>query len=271
MQHTAAHHSSWKELVALPPTGAHLLQIYDCHEFLAAAVGHYAAAGLQKGEAVRLDGTQAHLDATLRHLGVLGVDAAEAQRTGRLALGNAEAELDAWSANGPIERAFFDGLLDEVFGATNADPRWTGFRWWAEFAPTMQRRGDDKAARMIEAAAADALLRHKGTIFCSALCDRFDAAGYDHMRTLCSEHTHAIPADDYVVHRLTVNRAIAEVVGDLRGSLLNSLSTWKGPSCDLPSSQALLFWLRDTLPEHFEAVLARARACDARQAAGPDR
>jgi hypothetical protein len=30
-------------------------------------------------------------------------------------------------------------------------------------------------------------------------------------------------------------------------------------ACELPSSQALLFWPRDTLPESFDAVLARAR------------
>lgn len=260
MQHIAAQHSSWKELLAVPPARSHLLQIYDSHAFLACAVAHYAAAGLQRGEAVRLDGTQAHLDATLEQLRALGVDADEPRRTGRLVLGDVEAELDAFSADGPIQRPAFDALLDEVFAATHADRRWTGFRWWAEFAPAMMRRGDWEAARMIEGAAGAALARHDGVIFCSSLCDRFEAKGYDEMRDLCGAHTHVIPADDYVVHRLTVNRAIADVVGEIRGSLLHSLSTWQGPGCDLPSSQALLFWLRDTQPEHFDAVLARARA-----------
>jgi hypothetical protein len=62
-----------------------------------------------------------------------------------------------------------------------------------------------------------------------------------------------------VRHRLAVNRAIAEVVGDIKGPLLQSLLSWKGLACDLPSSQALLFWVRDALPEHFQDILSRAR------------
>jgi hypothetical protein len=271
MQHLATPHSSWKALLEAPPPGSHLLQVYDSDEFMAAAVGHYAACGLQRGEAVRLDGTQAHLEAVMRHLSGLGVDVAGARRNEQLVLGDAEAELDGWAAEGPLTAEVFGGLLDAVFGATHADPRWSGFRWWAEFAPTLQRRGDDQAARMIEAAAGDAVLRHKGIVLCSERCNCFDASGYDHLHTLCGEHTHVIPADDYVAHRLTVNRAIAEVVGDLRGSLLHSLSKWKGPGCDLPSSQALLFWVRDAMPEHFEAVLERLRASSPLPAASADR
>ena len=56
-----------------------------------------------------------------------------------------------------------------------------------------------------------------------------------------------------------MNRAIAEVVGEIRGTLLQSLTSWKGLTCDLPSSQELLFWLREAVPERFDAVLERAR------------
>ena len=79
-------------------------------------------------------------------------------------------------------------------------------------------------------------------------------------------HSHVIPAEDYARHRQAVNRAIAEVVGDIKGTLLQSLNSWRGLACDLPSSQAVLFWLRETLPEKFEAVLVRARAYGAEDA-----
>ena len=61
-------------------------------------------------------------------------------------------------------------------------------------------------------------------------------------------------------HRLAVNRALAEVVGEIKGPLLQSLLSWKGLTCDLSSSQAILFWVRDAMPEHFHDVLARAKA-----------
>jgi hypothetical protein len=63
-----------------------------------------------------------------------------------------------------------------------------------------------------------------------------------------------------VRHRLAVNRAIAEVVGEIKGPLLQSLLSWKGLTCELPSSQALLFWIRESMPERLQDVLARARA-----------
>jgi hypothetical protein len=88
---------------------------------------------------------------------------------------------------------------------------------------------------------------------------------------MCATHSHLIPADDYVQHRVAVNRAIAEVVGEIRGTLLQSLWSWQGPQCHLPSSQALLFWLRETLPEQFEAVLARARAYQTNECEGHPR
>jgi hypothetical protein len=260
-------HTSWQALLEAPPGGSHLLQICDSQAFFVAGVGHFAASGLQRGEAVRLDGAQWQLDAVLKYLESLGVDVAEARRNGRLVLGDAEAELDGWLANGPLERPVFDGLLDAVFSAMHKDPRWTGFRWFGEFAPTMQRRGDPAAARMLEAAAGDAAARHDGVVLCAELCDPFDAGHYDHLLTLCSEHTHVIPAKDYVAHRRRVERAVGEVVGEIRGSLLQSLSTWKGLNCDVPTSQALLFWLRDVAPEKFDAVLVRAKGLEADGAA----
>ena len=38
------------------------------------------------------------------------------------------------------------------------------------------------------------------------------------------------------------------------------LLSWKGLGCDLPSSQALLFWIREAMPEQFQAVLSRVKA-----------
>ena len=77
---------------------------------------------------------------------------------------------------------------------------------------------------------------------------------------MCAQHSHAIPTADYVRHRLAVNRAVAEVIGDIKGPLLQSLLSWKGLGCDLPSSQALLFWLCEAMPEKFREVLSRTKA-----------
>jgi hypothetical protein len=52
MQKSVSVNSSWQSVLASPPRASHILQIYDSDDFLAAAVAHFAAAGLQAEEAV---------------------------------------------------------------------------------------------------------------------------------------------------------------------------------------------------------------------------
>ncbi len=270
MQELRSRHSSWKELLSAPGPGSHVLQLYENHDFLAAAVGHFAAEGLRRGEAVRLSGTAQHLEGACAELARAGVDAAAALRNRQLGLEDVSPALDELTGSVPFERAAFDAYLDERLGEARADARFTGLRWWGEHTNTMHLRGDEKTALLIEESAGAAAARHGAAIFCSSLCDPFDERGYERiLRELCCSHTHVVPAEDYVGHRLAVNRAIADVLGGMQGTLLQSLSSWKGLACELPSSQALLFWLREAMPEQFGAVLARARACQAQAAEQP--
>lgn len=262
MQEAPSRVSSWKELLASPPRAAHIVQIYDRQDFLAGAVAYYAAEGLQRDESILLSGTPATLARVRRALAKSGVDEAAAVREGRLALNDVHETLARVGGGKPWDGALFAAFADEVLGRRRAHACFRGIRWWGELANTLHHWGDRKGAAAIEGFADAAAARHGVTIFCSYLCDRFEAQAYDGMLgDLCATHSHFIPAEDYVGHRLAVNRAIAEVVGEIRGSLLQSLTSWKGLQCELPSSQALLFWLRETMPEQFEAVLSRAKAC----------
>jgi hypothetical protein len=71
---------------------------------------------------------------------------------------------------------------------------------------------------------------------------------------------YVIPAEDYGCHRETVNQAIAEVIGEIKGPLLRSLVSWNQATVSgMPPSQALLLWVKDAIPEKFDEVLAFAR------------
>jgi MEDS: MEthanogen/methylotroph, DcmR Sensory domain len=243
MQKSQSVNSSWQSVLASPPRASHILQIYDSDDFLASAVAHFAAAGLQAEEAVLLSGTKDHLGRIERKLRAAGVDAPGAERTGQLMLSDVHESLVHVVPNGRLEPA-----------------RFTGVRWWSELTNTLHHAGNPEAGLQAEKLADAAARKYGATLFCSFLCDKFEARGYDDvLRDLCCLHSHVIPAEDYVQHRLAVNRAIADVLGDIRGTLLQSLTSWKGLTCDLPSSQALLFWVREALPDHFDAVLERAR------------
>ena len=132
---------------------------------------------------------------------------------------------------------------------------------------TLYQCGEREAGLAAEKAADEIAKKQGVKILCPYLGDKYDPSAYSEtLLDLCCLHSHVIPAEDYARHRQAVNRAIAEVVGDIKGTLLQSLNSWRGLACDLPSSQAVLFWLRETLPEKFEAVLLRARAYGAEDA-----
>ncbi len=253
--------ASWRHSLSRPLRSSHFVQTYDTHGFLASAVAHFTAEGLVRGEAVLLYGTSDHLAAITGRLRSTGAQPEEALRHGRLFLHDVQQALRLVAPYGSVDPARYNALADPVLERLSSDRRFTGVRWWGEMAGTLYHGGNHGAALAAEECG-DALNRkHGGVLFCSFLCDTLDVCSYNRMlHDMCRCHGELIPVDDYAGHRLAVNRAIAEVVGDIQGGLLQSLWSWKGPECALPSSQALLFWLQETLPDHFPAVLARVRA-----------
>jgi len=263
MKHDPSGEQSWRELLASPARASHILQLYDGDEFLAAAVAHFAAAGLKRGEAVLLTPSRQHAADIRRTLRALDVDARSAELHGQLLFGDVEEALARVMTNGALDPERFNASAGAALEHALGDPRFGGVRWWGEMTTTLCRRGERAPGLQAERLADATAKKYGATVFCSYQCDHYDASGYDAtLIELCSIHSHVVPADDYAGHRLAVNQAIAEVVGELKGALLHSLASWKGLGCDLPASQALLFWLRDTMPDHFGAVLERARHYD---------
>jgi hypothetical protein len=255
------HHASWRQLLEAPPPASHIVQLYESDEFLARAVALFAAEGLRRGEAVLLTGTQPHLASIRGALAAFGAEPEAALRYGQLTLSDAESAVDTALAAGMPDAARFHAAAGEAIARVNADARFTGVRWWGEMSNLAQLRGNRCGGEAMEVLADEIAKQHGIRLFCSYLCDRFDPRAYDsNLRDLCTRHSHVIPAEDYVRHRIAVDRAIADVIGAIRGPLLQSLLSWNGLACDLPSSQAVLFWLRETLPGDFDAVLTRARA-----------
>jgi hypothetical protein len=269
VQQVLSRFASWRELLAAPPAKAHLAQWYDNETFLAAAVSHYAAEGLSRGEAVALRGTPAHLEAVLAQLRRHDVDAEACIRSGQLGVADGREALDAATRDGRFDAARFERESRRLLERTSADPRFSRLRWWGEMSDLFFARGEAANGVLVEQIAANVARQHGAAMFCSFACDRFDPHGYAGvLADVCRTHDHVIPAEDYARHRAAVNRAVQEVLGEVSGPLLQSLALWKiGHECDLPSSQAVLFWLHETLPEKFDAVLSRARHHHDREAA----
>lgn len=259
MQESKTLHASWQELLASPVPASHIVQFCDSDDFLASAVTLFAGEGLRAGEAVVLAGTDAHQRAVRRALVSNGVDPQAAVRNGQLILLDAHQVVTAALDDGRLDCARLEALGEEILGKLSGDVRFAGVRCWGEISNVLRAHGNIRDALAAEDVADRVGKRHHVRLFCSHHLDRFDPARYDSLTELCARHTHVIPADDYVRHRIAVNRAVAEVIGEIRGPLLQSLLSWQGLGCELPSSQALLFWLREAMPEDFPAVLAKAR------------
>jgi hypothetical protein len=244
----------------------HILQIYDSDDFLAAGVAFFAAEGLRRGEAVLLTGTQAHLRGIQLALASRDVDVDAVVRDGRLRVSDVRQGVAAVMSGDMPNPALFRAVAGDALERARADSRFTGVRWWGEMSNILHQQGNRRAAMAAEGLGDAAAKKYGISLFCSFLYDKFDPRGYDGvLRDVCGEHSHVIPAEDYVRHRLAVNRAIAEVIGEAKGPALQSLLSWKGLSCDLPSSQAVLFWIREAMPEHFLDVLSRVKAYQAQR------
>jgi len=254
-------HASWRELLAAPAAPSHILQIYDNDAFVASGVALFAAEGLVRGEAVLLTGTEVHLRAVRRELLAKDVDYDAAVGRGQLSTHDVRRTVEAVLTGGLPDAARYETLTDAAFEKVRAGGRFSGLRWWGESPSFLHQQGNTRAALAWEELGTAAARKHDAAVLCSFQCDRFDPRGYDGiLLDMCCRHSHVIPAEDYVRYRLAVNRAIAEILGEIRGPLLQSLLSWKGLACDLPSSQALLFWIRETLPDQFHSVLARVKA-----------
>lgn len=247
-------------MLASPAPASHIVQLYDVEGFVASAVAVFAAGGLKRGEAVVLTGTPEHQRAVRRELVSRDLDYDAAVRRGQVLPCDVREAAAAMLPEGVPDAAGFAAFARGALDEARAGGRFSGVRWWGETTNFLHHHGHPEAALAAEELG-DAAAKEDGvTVFCSFLCNRFDPLGYAALRGMCAIHSHVVPAEDYVAHRLAVNRAIAETVGEIRGPLLQSLLSWKGPGCDLPSSQALLFWLHEALPEHFDKVLARMKA-----------
>jgi hypothetical protein len=256
--------TSWRELLAEPGGDGHVVQLYQDEDFYAEAISHFAAEGIVRGESIILLATEPHWESISRRLKGKDLDLDELFRRGQLTLLDADETLPKFMAGNEPDGRIFKPLARRMIAKARAAGVYPRVRWWGEMVNVLYVDGNLRGSNRLEQLFGEVAHEESVPIFCSFLMDKFDPRIYDEaFGNLCRTHSHVIPADDYVQHRLTVNRAVADVIGEIRGPLLQSLVSWGRGPCRMPSSQSLLLWIREKMPEHFEPVLARARELQA--------
>lgn len=252
--------NSWRELLAEPGEDGHIVQLYQDDDFYGEAISHFAAEGLVRGESIILVATAPHWRNISRRLHGKGFDTAALFRQGQLTLLDADATLPKFMAGNMPDGAIFKPLAKETIARAHAGGKYPRVRWWGEMVNVLYVNGNPQGSNRLEQFFDEVAHEERIAIFCSFLMDKFDPSIYDEaFGHVCTTHSHVIPCDDYVRHRLVVNQAVNDVLGGIKGPLLQSLVSWMGAPTAMPSSHALLLWLKELQPQHFAAVLARAR------------
>ena len=260
---TSDHATSWRKLLAEPGENGHIVQLYQDDDFYGEAISHFAAEGLARGESIILVATGPHWKNISARLAGKGFDLEALFRQGQLTLLDADTTLPTFMAGNLPDGDIFKPLAKQAIDKARAGGKFPRVRWWGEMVNVLYVEGNARGSNRLEEFFDEVAHEESVAIFCSFLMDKFDPDIYSEaFGDVCRTHSHVIPCDDYVRHRITINRAIAEVVGEIGAPVLQSLVVWQGASVRMPTSQALLLWLKDRMPEHFSSVLARARELD---------
>ena len=252
--------TSWRKLLADPGENGHIVQLYQDDAFYGEAVSHFAAEGLARGESIILVATEPHWKNISARLRGKGFNLEELFGQGQLTLLDADATLPKFMSGDKPDAGIFKPLARQAIAKARAGGKYPRVRWWGEMVNVLYVNGNPDGSNYLEELFDEVASEENIAIFCSFLMDKFDPKIYDEaFGQVCCTHSHVIPADDYAQHRVIVNRAVADVIGDIGGPLLQSLASWQYQRALMPSSQSTLLWVREMMPERFASVLARAR------------
>jgi hypothetical protein len=262
--------TGWKDLLANPGPDGHIVQLYQDADFYGEAISHFAAEGLVRGESIILVATDPNWRNIAPRLESKGFQIADLFARGQLTLLDADETLPKFMAGGMPDGNIFKPLARETIEKARCGGKYPAVRWWGEMVNVLHVDGNGKASHRLEQFFDEVAHEESIAIFCSFLMDNYDPSIYDEsLGNVCCTHSHLIPSDDYDRHREAVNKAIGDVLGPITGPLLNSLVTWAGAGAAsaMPSSQAMLLWVKDTAPEYFGEVLEHAKRYDTRRRA----
>jgi hypothetical protein len=260
--HTGDSHEPWRSLLHDAAPSDHIVQLYQDEEFLNRAVCRFAAAALAHGEGVILVPTAAHWEAFCPRLEAEGVDIKAAQSQGQLTVVDADELLPRFMGEQMPDAPVFLGLAGEAVARARGRNRYPKVRWWGEMVNVLWERGNAAASMALEDLFDQLAHEQEIAIFCSFVMDNFDGEIHTRMLPrLGQNHSHLIPVQDYTRLERAVAEALREIVGPVEASVLEKkLLEDYAPTFATPSSQALLFALRQALPDVAGAVLQRSGA-----------
>ena len=251
-------------MLSNPGPDGHIVQLYNDDDFYCEAISHFAAEGLVRGESVILVATPANWVNIARQLEGKGFNSSELFDKGQLTLLDANDTLPKFMKGGMPDGTIFKPIAADTIQKARCGGKFPRVRWWGEMVNVLYVEGREKASHQLEQFFDEVAHEQTVAIFCSFLMDQYDPRIYDEtFNNVCLTHSHVIPMRNYDAHRHAVNAAITDIIGPIEGKQLRSLVNWSGKDTSgMPPSQAMLLWVRETMPDRFPRVLEKAKSYD---------
>lgn len=236
----------------------HGVQIYSDLSELAASVSSFLAAGFELGEPGLVIATAEHLTAFTDALAATGWDGARIERTGLLAVADAEEILAAVMADAEVPSA---EVFDRVVGAMLDRFPGVHVRAFGEVVDLLCRRGVQSAAAALEDLWNDLARRRDFSLLCGYHLDVFDRESQANtLPQVCRSHSHVRPVVDPPRFQRAVDQALEEVLGAAEAGQVYVVVGQQLRAGRVPTAQVILMWISENMPALAERVLASARA-----------
>ena len=224
------------------------MQVYREREFLAEAVTHYVREGLHQGEGALIIARPEHRRLFAARLGA----------NAAVHLLDAEQTLAAFMVDGMPEWGAFHRICGGALHGLRL--QYPGVRAYGEMVDILWQRGERKAALRLEDFWNDLRREQAFSLLCAYAIDPLEAHAYGGaLESVCSCHTHLIPARDYARFNQAVTEAAKAALDQPLAQMLLGLAAKYRPQTEMPLGQAALLWLKQNMPRTADRVLEDVR------------
>lgn len=249
----------WKQVLAAPAAGDHMVQTYQESSFLAETVAHFVAQGLQRGEGIVLIVTQKHGEAFAARLQANGIELRRAKESGQLIFLDAEQTLAAFMHDGMPDWEGFDAAVRPVVNRLKQNFR--AVRAYGEMVDLLWQAGNRDASQRLEEFWNTLIEKTPISLLCAYFIDHLDPHSYGGpLERVCRHHTHMIPAGDDAAFARGVAATAESVLGKSLSGMLETLASASRPPTHMPAPQATLFYLCENMPVTAGKILEKLRA-----------
>jgi hypothetical protein len=254
--------SPWERLLERPTSRGHFVQLYEADEAaLTRNVGLYLGEGLKRGDGVLLIATPEHSGLFCRELARLGEDPALLEKSGQLALFDAQKTLSTFMVGGQPDWNLFQGVITAAMRQVTPLHAEAGLRAYGEMVGLLWKARQFAAAIRLEQLWNRLLEQSSFSLYCAYAIDlfgkEFHIGGLDDI--LCT-HSHLVPAQPNGDLETALDMAMDELLGAKADALRILIKANYRPSwAVLPNAEAIVLWLRKNLPGRADEIVGRSR------------